>query len=80
MNALVARYAQRLEHHARSAPYNWFNFYDFWQSDDPHANPLACTTPRRPHASTRRRPAWFRLRTLALALCCARTAGVGLRR
>jgi predicted LPLAT superfamily acyltransferase len=20
----------RLEHHARRAPYNWFNFYDFW--------------------------------------------------
>jgi len=24
------RYAARLEHYARSAPYNWFNFYDFW--------------------------------------------------
>ena len=21
---------RRLEHHARRAPYNWFNFYDFW--------------------------------------------------
>ncbi len=28
----VARYAQRVEHHARSAPYNWFNFHDFWGS------------------------------------------------
>jgi len=26
----VARYAQRLEHYCRLAPYNWFNFYDFW--------------------------------------------------
>jgi predicted LPLAT superfamily acyltransferase len=26
----AARYAQRLEHHCRQAPYNWFNFYDFW--------------------------------------------------
>ena len=26
----VERYAARLEHHCRSAPYNWFNFYDFW--------------------------------------------------
>jgi predicted LPLAT superfamily acyltransferase len=26
----VQRYAQRLEHYARNAPYNWFNFYDFW--------------------------------------------------
>lgn len=24
------RYARRLEHHAKSAPYNWFNFYDYW--------------------------------------------------
>ena len=27
----VQRYAQRLEHYARLAPENWFNFYDFWQ-------------------------------------------------
>ena len=26
----VAAYAARLEHHARRAPFNWFNFYDFW--------------------------------------------------
>ncbi len=26
----VQRYADRLAHHARAAPYNWFNFYDFW--------------------------------------------------
>jgi predicted LPLAT superfamily acyltransferase len=26
----VAAYARRLEHHARSAPHNWYNFYDFW--------------------------------------------------
>ena len=24
------RYAQRLEFYSRSAPYNWFNFYDYW--------------------------------------------------
>jgi predicted LPLAT superfamily acyltransferase len=24
------RYAERLEHYTRSAPYNWFNFYPFW--------------------------------------------------
>ncbi len=23
-------FAARLEHHARQAPFNWFNFYDFW--------------------------------------------------
>ena len=28
----LARYVARLEHHARRAPYNWFNFYDFWDA------------------------------------------------
>jgi len=28
----IARYAQRLEHYCRLAPYNWFNFYDFWEA------------------------------------------------
>ena len=26
----VRLYARRLEHYCRQAPYNWFNFYDFW--------------------------------------------------
>ncbi|WP_303903282.1 LpxL/LpxP family acyltransferase [Thiohalomonas denitrificans] len=26
----MQKYADRLEHHCRQAPYNWFNFYDFW--------------------------------------------------
>lgn len=29
----VRRYAARLEQHCREAPYNWFNFYDFWSED-----------------------------------------------
>jgi predicted LPLAT superfamily acyltransferase len=29
--ALAREYAGRLEHYARSAPYNWFNFYDVWE-------------------------------------------------
>jgi predicted LPLAT superfamily acyltransferase len=28
----VQRFAARLEHYARMAPDNWFNFYDFWSS------------------------------------------------
>lgn len=28
-------YARRLEHYARLAPYNWFNFYDYWGDDFP---------------------------------------------
>jgi predicted LPLAT superfamily acyltransferase len=31
---LVQTYAARLQHHARRAPYNWFNFFDFWHTDD----------------------------------------------
>lgn len=26
----MQRYAERLEHYTRIAPYNWFNFYPFW--------------------------------------------------
>lgn len=26
------RYADRLEYYARQAPYNWFNFYDYWNN------------------------------------------------
>ncbi len=27
----MQRYVERLEHYCRDAPYNWYNFYDFWQ-------------------------------------------------
>lgn len=27
----VGLYASRLEHYCRLAPYNWFNFFDFWE-------------------------------------------------
>ncbi len=26
----MSRYVERLEHHCREAPFNWFNFFDFW--------------------------------------------------
>ena len=31
---IVEKYAQRLSHYAVKYPYQWFNFYDFWQTDD----------------------------------------------
>jgi len=31
LDALIERYAGRLEHYVYVDPYNWFNFYDFWQ-------------------------------------------------
>ena len=37
--ALIEGYAARLEHHARQAPYNWFNFYDFWHVDEQEQAP-----------------------------------------
>jgi len=30
LDAWTQRYAARLEHYTRLDPYNWFNFYDFW--------------------------------------------------
>lgn len=33
LGAWTQAYAARLEHYVRSAPYNWFNFYDFWRQD-----------------------------------------------
>jgi predicted LPLAT superfamily acyltransferase len=33
LQAIVARFALRLEHYCRLAPYNWFNFYDFWNEE-----------------------------------------------
>lgn len=44
--ALIQRYAARLEHHARVAPYNWFNFYDFWGSEDEGSMPSTIEAPR----------------------------------
>ncbi|HIE70257.1 MAG TPA: hypothetical protein EYP98_08780 [Planctomycetes bacterium] len=33
LREVVQRFADRLEHYARKAPENWFNFYDFWNKD-----------------------------------------------
>ena len=33
LDAIMTRYAARLEHYALTEPYNWFNFHDFWQSE-----------------------------------------------
>jgi predicted LPLAT superfamily acyltransferase len=31
LEAAIARYAALLDQYCRKAPYNWFNFFDFWQ-------------------------------------------------
>lgn len=33
IDAAINKYVTRLEYFARQAPYNWFNFYDFWQGN-----------------------------------------------
>ncbi len=38
---LVQQYADRLAHYTMLAPYNWFNFYDFWQADTTPAGAAA---------------------------------------
>jgi len=38
LQAAISRYAALLDQYCRKAPYNWFNFFDFWQ-------PAATTTP-----------------------------------
>ena len=30
----IRLFASRLEHYCRKAPFNWFNIYEFWSSDD----------------------------------------------
>lgn len=34
LEAVVQRFADRLAHFVRLAPYNWFNLYDFWTADN----------------------------------------------
>lgn len=34
IQAAVVAYAACLERHCRAAPYNWFNFFDFWRPKD----------------------------------------------
>jgi predicted LPLAT superfamily acyltransferase len=47
LGEMARRYAARLEHHARSAPYNWFNFYDYWNVSN------GAPTDDQPQAKTR---------------------------
>ncbi|MES2205800.1 MAG: glycosyltransferase [Pseudomonadota bacterium] len=32
---VIEQYAQRLEHYVCLAPFQWFNFYDFWRTEHP---------------------------------------------
>ena len=41
IGAAMARYVETLEALCREAPYNWFNFFDFWAADDAPPIPAA---------------------------------------
>ncbi len=44
LEKVVRAYAERLEHYCRLAPYNWFNFYDFWEgAQQPEPRTMART-------------------------------------
>ena len=36
IHAALRDYVARLERLCREAPYNWFNFYDYWREDSLH--------------------------------------------
>lgn len=59
LSALIRRYAARLETFARAAPYNWFNFYDFWQeqADPPPGQALVDDAAVQRRTAVRRRAA-----------------------
>ena len=44
VEAAMTRYAALMEQYCRSAPYNWFNFFDFWQVRAPRL-PRTIITP-----------------------------------
>lgn len=48
----VQRFAERVEHHARSAPNNWFNFFDFWATAEKAPN-AATGQPEQPEEERR---------------------------
>jgi len=41
----INRYAALLEQHCRAAPYNWFNFFDFWRAPAPRRKTPAAPQP-----------------------------------
>ena len=63
---VVQRFADRLAHFARLAPYNWFNLYDFWDApfatNDPPVRTAAATSTASGRAALRSSSAALRAR------------------
>lgn len=49
VQAALTRYVERVEHYCRTAPDNWFNFFDFWQD-------AGAATPQHPTPADRQEP------------------------
>ena len=47
VDAAIARYSELLDRYARHAPYNWFNFFDYWQSVPERLEPHHAHPPQR---------------------------------
>jgi len=52
IDASIARYVDRLEHFCREAPYNWFNFYDYWNDRERAGSHQAARRDANPHRPT----------------------------
>jgi len=52
IDAAIARYVERLEHYCREAPYNWFNFYDYWNDRERVGSHQAARNDAHPHRPT----------------------------
>ena len=50
VQAALARYVALLEKYCRAAPYNWFNYFDFWHAD--HAASQAAVPSAKPRPAT----------------------------
>ena len=44
VQAALTRYVALLEKHCRAAPYNWFNYFDFWHAEPAAGGAVACGT------------------------------------
>lgn len=42
VQAALARYVALIERYCREAPYNWFNFFDFWQTGEQRRRDTPC--------------------------------------
>jgi predicted LPLAT superfamily acyltransferase len=57
IDSAIARYVTLLDRHCRTAPYNWFNYFDFWQTAQGAEPVEAPAVPKPKHAGVAARVA-----------------------